>query len=56
MENWDWPQGVAAGMASVTVIGGVTLHGKPRGPYDGRMMWLDAAVFVVVLTAGGFWS
>lgn len=55
MSGWHWPQWVEAALLTLGVIQNISLHGKPKGEYDGPLAFISASIIVLILWAGGFW-
>lgn len=51
-----WPQWVIAGMLLLNVIMSFALDGQSRGPWSFSGAALSAALFALLLHAGGFWK
>lgn len=56
ISNWGWPQYVYLILALLTVIGNISLHGKPRPDYNGYLGLCNFLIAFCLLTAGGFFA
>jgi hypothetical protein len=53
---WDWPQWAYLGLLFLALVLVAGSHGKPREPHNAFYSFLNAALVLFLLTAGGFFA
>ena len=51
-----WPQITVASILALHLVCALALHGQPRGPWQFSDAALSAALWALLLLAGGFWK
>ena len=54
--NWGWPQWTIVLLTVLNLAVFSFSHGEPRKPYNAFVGFLDAAVMLFILIAGGFFA
>lgn len=54
--GWGWAQWTLLGLLLFELIVKAAKHGEPRADYNGFVAFLDAALLLFVLIAGGFFK
>lgn len=56
ISNWGWPQYIYVSLMLLTLVGCISMNGKPRRPYNGYEGLANFLLSVILLAAGGFFA